>query len=50
MEIYVARDMKNFELENEIYEEMVAIMRSREVVIKLTRYEDNQYDPTYWGI
>lgn len=50
MEIYVARDMKNFELENEIYEGMIAIMRSREVVIKLTRYEDNHYNPMYWGI
>ncbi|XP_066259125.1 piezo-type mechanosensitive ion channel component 1-like [Euwallacea similis] len=47
MEVYIARDMKNFELENEIFQDLVAIMRSKEVLIKLSRHEDNNYDPTF---
>ncbi|KAH1027961.1 hypothetical protein HUJ05_001375, partial [Dendroctonus ponderosae] len=36
MEIYFARDMKNYHLEQEIFEEIVYIMRSRELMIKLS--------------
>ncbi|XP_066141198.1 piezo-type mechanosensitive ion channel component-like [Euwallacea fornicatus] len=47
MEVYIARDMKNFELENENFQDLVAIMRSKEVLIKLSRYENNSYNPTF---
>ncbi|XP_066250375.1 piezo-type mechanosensitive ion channel component-like [Euwallacea similis] len=45
LEVYVARDMQNYELEEELFAELIFIMRSREVLIKLTRYKDNKYDP-----
>ncbi|KAL1505850.1 hypothetical protein ABEB36_005313 [Hypothenemus hampei] len=47
MEIYVARDMKNFELEQAIFNDIICIMRSREMFIKLTRMEDNNYNPNF---
>ncbi|XP_076272842.1 piezo-type mechanosensitive ion channel component-like isoform X2 [Rhynchophorus ferrugineus] len=37
LEVYVARDIGNFELEEEIFEELVFIMRSREICIRLTK-------------
>ncbi|CAH1125150.1 unnamed protein product [Ceutorhynchus assimilis] len=47
MEVYVVRDMKNYELESALFDELIYIMRSRETLIKLTRYEDSDYDPTF---
>ncbi|XP_030758811.1 piezo-type mechanosensitive ion channel component-like [Sitophilus oryzae] len=40
LEVYLARDMENFELEQELFEELIFIMRSREICIKLSREEE----------
>jgi len=43
--VYIARDMQNYELEEELFAELIFIMRSRELMIKLTRYTDSIYNP-----
>ncbi|CAH1132569.1 unnamed protein product [Ceutorhynchus assimilis] len=44
-EVYIARDMRNYELEEELFAELIFIMRSREVLIKLTRETTSAYNP-----
>lgn len=43
LEIYLCREMKCFELEDAILEEVIFIMRSSEIIIRLTRHKDNNY-------
>ncbi|KAH1008219.1 hypothetical protein HUJ05_008793 [Dendroctonus ponderosae] len=45
LEVYIARDMHNFELEEELFAELIFIMRSRELLIKLSRLKDSGYNP-----
>ncbi|XP_030745431.1 piezo-type mechanosensitive ion channel component-like [Sitophilus oryzae] len=40
-EVYLARDMKNFELEQELVDELVFIMRSPDLCIRLSRDEED---------
>ncbi|XP_050303475.1 piezo-type mechanosensitive ion channel component-like isoform X2 [Anthonomus grandis grandis] len=47
IELHIARDYRNFHLEREIFEELVSIFRSSELLIKVSRYEDSNYNPTF---
>lgn len=44
-DLYLAREMKQFKLEEDLYAKLVFLMRSRELVVKVTRYFDDPYDP-----
>ncbi|KAL1518044.1 hypothetical protein ABEB36_001730 [Hypothenemus hampei] len=45
LEVYVARDLENYELEEELYAQLLFVMRSKEIMIKLTRFKDSPYNP-----
>ncbi|XP_074025276.1 piezo type mechanosensitive ion channel component isoform X1 [Leptinotarsa decemlineata] len=46
MEVYLCRDMEYFDLEEELFSQLIFIMRSREICIKLSRSADDYYNPT----
>ncbi|XP_060520861.1 piezo-type mechanosensitive ion channel component-like [Cylas formicarius] len=47
MELYIARDLGDFELEEEICSQLIFIMRSREMCIKLSREPGDPYNPKF---
>lgn len=45
MDIYVVRAMKMYNLEEHLFAQLIFIMRSRELAIKVTRRFGDQYNP-----
>lgn len=47
MDLYLAREMGNLILENELKEYLIFITRSKEISIKITRLEEDPYNPIF---
>lgn len=46
-DIYIVRAFREYKLEEDLFAKLVFLMRSRELIIKLTREPGNLYDPDF---